>query len=343
MGGFRIEGYSGMIPLTAEKSPSTPSMDTRLTVDVLNFHGFDYIMKHFPDIIPDIPDESITDRADSSSLSKALLFVQVGWFCMNCGSRLFLHFPLSLLEVSTTAHAASTLLVYLLWWSKPFNIAEGKRIKGQKAREVHGLLKCSLSEYREALNLAERIAAGDSPIHTKSNERVTLAANALKHLLPTPEAPPRVVFRLRHYSSRPGSGSTRSTSHQYYYSAFAAISPILYGLIHCLAWNDKFPTPLEHLFWRISSVVVMFSGLTWSTSMIVGKYLDDLAPKYAIIMRVIIKVIVGALAILASLLAPLSHVLASGFLVVESFRQLFFLAPAVYQLPSWSNYWPHLS
>jgi hypothetical protein len=341
MGGFRFEGYSDSITPTAGQSPSTPSTDT-LTVDVPNFDLFIYIMKHFPDIIPDIPEESITDRAESSSLSKAILVVQVGWFCMNCASRLIQRLPLSLLEVSTAAHAFCTLLVYLVWWSKPLNIAEGKRIKGQKAREVYALLKCSPYEYSEAMSLAEKIAAADSPIPTNSNERVTLVANALKHLLPSPEAPPVPAFRLGDFSWTAGSWKIKSISHVYYERMTLAISPILYGLIHFLAWSDQFPTPLEHLFWRISSVVVMCSGLTGLASWTISAYLKKEEPEHARIMSRIITVF-GFSTVTLVFITPFAHVLASGFLVVESFRQLFFLEPAVYQLPSWSNYWPHIS
>jgi len=87
-------------------------------------------MKHFPHIIPDIPEEYITDRAESGRLSKALLTVQVEWFCMNCASRLIKHLPLSLLKVSTAAHGFCTLLTFFVRWSKPLNIAEGTIIKG---------------------------------------------------------------------------------------------------------------------------------------------------------------------------------------------------------------------
>jgi hypothetical protein len=338
MGGFRIEGYS---------NPSTPSTDTRLTVDVLNFHSFVYIMKQFPDIIPDIPEESITDRAESSSLSKAILIVQVGWFCMNGASRLIQRLPLSLIEVSTAAHAFCALLVYFVWWFKPLNVAEGTVLKGKGAEEVHALLSCSQNEYSEALSLAEMIPAGGSPIATNSiatnsNERVALAANALKHLLSTPEALTERAFRRRDYSSTPGSGSIRSNSHGYYERITLAISPILYGLIHFLAWSGQFPTPLEHLFWRISSVVVMCSGLIIVTSWILDDYVDDETPKGATVVSKIINVINSTLKVLVVLIV-LAYLLASGFLVVESFRQLFFLEPAVYQLPSWSHYWPHLS
>jgi hypothetical protein len=343
MGGFKIEGYSNGNTPTAGESPSTSSTDSCFTVDVLNFRSFVYIMKHFPEIIPDIPEESITDRAESSSLSKALLIVQVGWFCMNGASRLIQGLPLSLLEVSTAAHAFSTLLVYLVWWSKPLNIAEGKRIKGQKAWEVHALLECSPDEYRAALILAKRIAVGESPIPTDSNERVTLAANALKHLLPTPEAFISRPFRMHNFSSPPGSWSIKSNSHEYYERMTLAISPILYGLVHFLAQSDQFPTPLEHLLWRISSLMVLCSGLTAVTSLVMAEYLSDVKPKGATTMSMMINVLDWTLIALAALVIPFAHVLASGFLVVESFRQLFFLEPAVYQVPSWSEYWPHLS
>ena len=43
------------------------------------------------------------------------------------------------------------------------------------------------------------------------------------------------------------------------------------------------------------------------------------------------------------LAAALAHILALGFLLAESFRQLFFLEDAAYQIPTWSNYWPHLA
>ena len=37
------------------------------------------------------------------------------------------------------------------------------------------------------------------------------------------------------------------------------------------------------------------------------------------------------------------YLITAGFLIVESLRQLFYLEPAAYDLPSWSNYWPHFS
>jgi len=71
MGGFSFD-----IPTSNDAGePSTTSSTRRY---VLRGNCVVYIMQHFPDIIPDISEESITDRAESSPLSKALLVVQVG-------------------------------------------------------------------------------------------------------------------------------------------------------------------------------------------------------------------------------------------------------------------------
>ena len=115
-----------------------------------------------------------------------------------------------------------------------------------------------------------------------------------------------------------------------------AVCPILYGAIHFLAWGDQVPTTLEALLWRMSSVVVTCSGfLAVTVVWCLGK-VDDDWPKLVFMPIFLILVLSG-------LITPIFHMLASGFLIAESFRQLFFLKPAAYQLPSWSNYWPHFS
>jgi hypothetical protein len=108
--------------LNAEESLFEISTNPRHTIDVPKSETLIYIMKYFPHVITDITEEYILGRAESSSLGKAILIVQVGWFCTNCASRLFQRLPLSLLEVSTAAHAFCTLLTYFVWWSKPINV-----------------------------------------------------------------------------------------------------------------------------------------------------------------------------------------------------------------------------
>ena len=188
-------------------------------------------------------------------------------------------------------------------------------------------------EYNRALRMAKRMAAGESPTAANSNEdQIVLAANALRHL-PNPQKPPLLPFHSHFGFSAPGSSWIYSLPDQVYGFISIATPPILYGLIHFLASSDHFPTPREHLLWLVSSVVVTcwgpFFALIARIIYIFGVSKDGWAERFMFLL--------GLFVILPA------YVLASGFLIVESFRQLFFLDPTAYQLPSWSIYWPHLS
>jgi hypothetical protein len=326
MGGFLFD-------MSGDESPSEPSTNTPCTRHVLTPAAFTYIMEHFPEIIPDISKDSITDRSESSSLSKALLAVQVGWFCADCVSRLAQRLPLSLLEVSTAAHAVCTLLTYCVWWPKPLNIAEGTPMKGEGVREVHALFMCLKEERNTAQEMA--IAAGDSKVVTSNGqpERIVLAANAL---LRTSNAPPPVdPFRNR--SEWSPSFASPSRRHLRYARVSVSLSPILYGLVHFLAWNVHFPTPLERKLWHISSALVTFSGLVLVMLVVITNYFQR---KYeGTYSNILERLLVG----FGELTIPLTYVLASAFLLVESLRQLFFLDPDAYQVAPLSYYWPHFS
>jgi hypothetical protein len=337
MGGFAFYGpYDDNTP-DAKESLFEISTNPLHTLDIPKSDALVYIMRYFPHIITDITEEYILDRAESSSLSKALLVVQVGWFCTNCVSRLVQHLPLSLLEVSTAAHAVCTLFTYFVWWSKPINVAAPTILREKEAREVHALLKCSEEEYDEALEVAQKLAAGDSstPVGNHGLEKVVLAANALQHLLPTLERPPYFFRSRTQHILVPGSLVTESGSNGFYELTTTAVSPVLYGLVHFLAWGDQFPIPLERLLWRISSFVVTFSGFVGVAGTLGLGALELLTRAKPIFLRLAL--------LICYVMMPIVYVLASGFLVVESFRQLFFLDPAAYQLPNWSYYLPHFA
>ena len=342
MGGFVFDTPFDDGTVISEESPSElePSTNNQSTRHVPTLTTLIYIMNHYPHIIPDIPEESITDRSESSSLGQALLVVQIGWFCTNCASRVIQRLPLSLLEVSAAAHSLCTLLTYFVWWSKPLNIVEGTPMEGIEAQEVHALLMCSTREYSEALRMARRTAAGGPPTAGSTNRerKIILAANSLRRLLPNPNTPPLFrPFRMPGIFSPPGSTKIRSPQGKSYEWVTVAGSPILYGLVHFLAWNDHFPTPLERLLWRISSVVVACSGLVAVSPRLIFDCVFNRS--FPVFFSITMKFVYTCTLIMA----PLAHMLASGFLIVESLRQLFFLDPAAYQVSSWSNYWPHLS
>jgi hypothetical protein len=268
MGGFAFyESEHGRNP-NDEESLFQISTNPRGDIEVPDFDGLIDIMEHFPHIFTDITEEYILDQAASSSLSKALLIVQVVWFCTNCTSRLSQGLPLSLLDVSTAAHALCTLITYFVWWSKPVNVAAPTLMRERKARSVYALLNCTHDEYDEALEMARKRAAGDLSTlpGTHGSEKIVLAADALQPLLSTPE---RLIpfhgFTKGSQKLFPGTISSK-ISHENRFSMpiTLGISSVAYGLVHFLAWGGQFPTPLERVLWQVSSLVVTCSWLAGS-------------------------------------------------------------------------------
>ena len=184
--------------------------------------------------------------------------------------------------------------------------------------------------------MAKKRAAGDTSTltGTHASEKIILAANALQHLPQTPQHQP-TFYRLKQDPlSIPGCAKIEEYNNfGKHEMAILAACPILYGVIHFVAWGDQFPTTPEALLWRVCSFVVTFSGFIGVT---VVWHIDKYHRHY---LRFLPERIIDSCA----LIIPIFHMLASAFLIVESFRQLFFLDPAAYQLPSWSNYWPHFS
>ncbi|KLO05558.1 hypothetical protein SCHPADRAFT_814071, partial [Schizopora paradoxa] len=122
-------GFAFSIPDTRRDTSSKdvhrflPADQTRMAITPA---GVEFLIKHDPELIPFLLKTSITDRSRSNGLSKALLFIQVAWFCLpvSCLSRWMDGLSLSLLEITTIAHAMCTMLSYTIWWNKPRNIEE---------------------------------------------------------------------------------------------------------------------------------------------------------------------------------------------------------------------------
>ena len=330
MGGFAFYGPNGDEPLNVEESLFEISTNPRYTVEVADPETVIYIVRSFPHLITDITEDSILDRAESSSLSKAILIFQVGWFCTNCASRLNQGLPLSLLEVSTAAHAFCTLLTYFVWWSKPSNVATPTIMREKGAREVYALLKCSDIEYSKALEMAGEGGVRDSSTltGTHASEKITLAANALRRLPPGARKPPKFQPLKRLIWSAPG--YMKAGSKGFSGAVTTALCPVLYGAIHFLAWGDKFPKTQHAQLWRVSSAVVTSSGFLGVIALTCLHKVDKQSLVHIFVVSVV------------SLIISV-HIVGSGCLIVLSFYQLFFLDPAAYQLSSWSNYWPHFS
>ena len=110
---------------------------------------------------------------------------------------------------------------------------------------------------------------------------------------------------------------------------------LIYGGLHSLAWFAHFDSSTELSLWRISACVVM-SGvpISWHIGRLGVymwhhlKHLDDVIQNACFFLVVLIM---------------LAYVLARAYLVVECFINLSHLPAGVYDVPTWSAYFPHIS
>lgn len=100
-----------------------------------------------PSWLPDISEEDIKDKSKADGLTKTIVCIQATWFIVQCIVRLTTTgSSISLLELNTFAHAICALLIYGLWWDKPFDVEEPIRITHPEIHDLCAYL-CFFQEF----------------------------------------------------------------------------------------------------------------------------------------------------------------------------------------------------
>ena len=113
MGGFAFD---------TSRFPSDGPLDGHREWITLSPKGLTFLAKNEPDLISNISKQQIEDKSKASDLVKAFAGVQILWFCAQVTTRLASALPITLLELNTFAHCLCALLIYFLWWNKPFDV-----------------------------------------------------------------------------------------------------------------------------------------------------------------------------------------------------------------------------
>ena len=184
MGGFVFE-------------PSTPILGSHSRF-TLTINGVLFLLEHAPELIPDLSEASILNRSRSDGLGKALLIIQLLYFCISCAARWAQSLPLTLLEVSTLAHAICAVATYLVWWKKPFDVAEPTVISGPQADEVAAYLLLISSAMRPVL------AGIISPNCDSEYSYLSISQASISDTGPSSEATVAVDGALQAQDVRPG-------------------------------------------------------------------------------------------------------------------------------------------
>ena len=169
--------------------------------------------------LPDITEKDIKGRNKADHYAEVVACMQASWLVIQCIGRTIQHLPISALELTTTVFVLNALLVYYLWWNKPLDV--------QVPTVVHVESKTD-EELHEWIGTENSKRTG---IFTSKKDVITVDR----------------VFNDSDFESGDYFGAVH---------AMAAIT-MLYGVLHCLAWNFCFPTVVERTLWRISSVATI--------------------------------------------------------------------------------------
>lgn len=307
--------------------------------------GVRFLMKHEPNLIPDLSLTSITDRSDSGSLGNALLFIQATWFCLNCISRIRGRLPLAHLEVWTMAHGLCTLASYTAWWSKPRNIDAPTWISmdDEYAREAVALMQLLRLEgqtdhkrFQSAVEnnyvLPQDFDTQILPLALRAAARYKLSPKDLQRKDDDPDY--HITFdstpRFEQLFWHVGLGRCLAG-----YGIVTCI-PIFYGMSYLLGEDLAFPSIAEGRLWHKVTVGIMSSGAAVVTLFVardVGcKMCSTVGQR---------KVITGYYDTVLYNLIPFFYVLGSIYLLTECIEQLRYMVSFAYVVTSWAYYFPH--
>ncbi|KLO08943.1 hypothetical protein SCHPADRAFT_908197 [Schizopora paradoxa] len=320
--------------------------------------GVHFLMEHDPNLTSDFSPSSITARSKSNGLNKALLIVQLSWFCMSCVSRLAEHLPLTLLEVVTAAHGLCTLAMYAAWWHKPLNVKEPTLLTCECAREAFAFLRMvDRGDISPLIQESSSVLSVDHEPKSNSQTELALALRAMvryglsyaklqsmkgqEYLDAAPTNPSilKIMSDLldRILESSDLTGKVAESEVGNFEFLEIVCLPAVYGSVHLFGWNARFPTSVERILWRIATVIICSCGAVLSAFLsvfVVSSRVSERARSTKVIF-------ISLQAIFICI--PISYLLSTLYLLIESVRQLFYLSPDAFVVASWSGYLPHFS
>jgi hypothetical protein len=249
----------------------------------------------------------IMDRSKGDALSKGLALAQRLWFCVQYFARIHQHLAVTQLEVATFAFAVVDVFIWVLWWGKPLDVQRPIVIGPPKA---------------EAANVTR---SKDLPVLIKFFGAIT-GDYGLN------EADENKYDPLLS-SSVPSFWTSQSDGNETEFRfgfVFECLVGIVFGAIHCAAWNAGFPTAEEMWIWRSCSLSVTTIPILGSVAGVLLAQND------------LLTVLDTVLETTQTFLLPFIYVLARIPLLLLPFMVLRSLPPAALADVNWSVYILHL-
>lgn len=194
--------------------------------------------------LPDTPDYQLEHLGSGGGLVKIIALVQIFWLALQLLVRLICRNPSSQLEVAALAFAAQSALTYCVNLSKPHDVTAVRIVRPRAWGD-------------------DRFTNGGELQHMMKQ----LAAAGPTYLWTRARLPPQFDEDVGP-SPIPNDGTHQYGTHgvekdMYLYinmqttitALIISAGGLVFGSIHCAAWNSTFPTPGERIAWRVCAII----------------------------------------------------------------------------------------
>ncbi|KUJ20689.1 uncharacterized protein LY89DRAFT_730707 [Mollisia scopiformis] len=213
---------------------------------LMNYDALAYIREICQDChIPD--EEDIKALSKRDPFTKLFAIVQSTWLVVQCIARASVGLPITQLELATIAFVFCGLVMYGLWWNKPYGVERRELVVGTTNVNpscMHGSVVLLPNQiyhypYNQVSHQDFRTTRTEQPpffayIDLSTNDlSLKMAAAALAYLR----------------GSKPKSLGTEIGSQIAFY-----LAGTLFSALHILAWNWEFPNTDIKIAWRVFAV-----------------------------------------------------------------------------------------
>jgi hypothetical protein len=277
----------------------------------LDFENIEKLVQRGAIDFSNITENEIKDRSKGDVISKGLSVVQTGWFIAQCIARGAEHLAITELEIMTVAFAFLNFVTYIFWWNKPLNVTCPIRIV---LKEGHS-------------------APQPGPSEPGPPQRVLLEDRFWRmFLLTDPNRDDELKVDLCREKRVPTFyvGKIELESKSFWTLEFVGmIITVVFGGIHCIAWSFAFPTHVEQILWRASSIAIISIPIYFFLAAVLALLARGLRLPF----------IFGLLLVF---LPTLIYVFSRLTLLILSFISLRSLPPSAFYAIPWTTFIPHV-
>lgn len=197
-----------------------PSYYTLTASKLTSRYFWSYWQSHHPLTYLVLGEQDIQDKSKADGLVKALAVLQATWLVLDVAVRGIMGLPVTQLEVATVAFSVMAIAIYLANWWKPKDVSHPTILQSvPRGTSTEGVDRSQ----RLTVRLWSPVKAADQARRLPDVTRVPNDSVWIEG-----DRPPLFILM--------------------------AVWSLIFGGLHCLAWNFEFPTRAELICWRVAGL-----------------------------------------------------------------------------------------